>query len=692
MIETAEDARAELARLAAEIARHDRAYHGEDAPEISDAAYDALRRAYEDLRARFPDQAPADGPETRVGAAPSSGFGSVTHARPMLSLSNLFGEEDVRDFVTGVRRFLKELRDDADAPLAFIAEAKLDGLSLSLRYEGGALVRAATRGDGATGEDVTANVRAAAIAPETLSGSPPDVLEVRGEVYMSHTDFQALNARQAEKGAKTFANPRNAAAGSLRQLDPNITAERPLKAFFYGLGEVSAPLADTQWGVRAALAGFGLPVDDLARHCPDIDAMLAAYAGLRDGRPDLPFDIDGVVYKVDRRDFQARLGQVSRSPRWAAAHKFPAEQAPTRVKGIEIQVGRTGALTPVAILEPVTVGGVVVSRATLHNEDEIARKDVRVGDVAIIQRAGDVIPQVVGVDPAQRPADAQPFAPLRHCPACGAETVRPEGEAVRRCPNGLACPAQVVERLKHFVSRDAFDIEGLGAKAVAAFHDWGMIATPVDIFRLAETDRAGLTRLQNREGWGAQSVAKLYAAIEERRTIPLDRFIYALGIRQVGLTTAKLLARHYGDPDRFRAAMCAAHDETGEERAALLAIDGVGPSVAADLAAFFHDPKSLAIYDDLVALLALEAPQGGPGDDAPLAGKTMVFTGTLETMTRSEAKAKAEALGAKVAGAVSAKTDYVVVGADAGSKAKKARALGVEVLDEEGWRALAEEP
>ena len=685
---TPETAAETLGQLAADIARHDRAYHQRDAPEISDAEYDALRRRYDDLRARFPDAAPADGPQNRGGAAPASGFASVAHARRMLSLSNLFGDDDLVDFVAGVRRFLKELRDDESAPLAFTAEPKLDGLSISLRYENGVLTQAATRGDGTTGEDVTANIRAAKVAPETLTGSAPAVLEARGEVYMTRADFEALNAAQADAGAKVFANPRNAAAGSLRQLDPTVTAGRPLRCAVYAVGELSEPLAETQWALREKLAALGLPVDESAQLCADVDAMRAAYVALRDGRAALPFDIDGVVFKVDRLDYQARLGQVSRAPRWASAYKFPAERAVTQLKSIGVQVGRTGAITPVANLEPITVGGVVVSRATLHNEDEIARKDVRAGDWVVIQRAGDVIPQVVNVDLDRRPPEAFPFAPIAHCPACGAEPVRPEGEAVRRCPNGLGCPAQVVERLKHFVSREAFDIEGLGAKAATAFYDWGLVTNPVEIFTLQARDAASLSRLSKRDGWGDQSAAKLFAAIETRRRIPFDRFIYALGVRQVGATTARLLARSYGEPARFRAAMMAAADPESEAAADLLAIDGVGPSVAADLAAFFHDPASLEIFDALVDQLEIEAAVARGGEDAPLAGKTIVFTGALETMTRSEAKAKAEEMGAKVAGSVSKKTDFVVVGADAGSKAKKAQDLGVNVLSEADWRAM----
>ena len=684
---TREQAKAELARLAEEIARHDALYHQRDAPEISDAAYDALRARNDAIEARFPDLARDDSPSARIGAAPAAGFGKVVHAVPMLSLSNVFDAAEVTEFTTGLRRFLKLAPDD---PLALVAEPKIDGLSVSLRYETGRLVQAATRGDGREGEDVTANIRTLGDVPDTLTGADiPPLLEVRGEVYMTRADFLALNERQAAAGRKTFANPRNAAAGSLRQLDPSITADRRLRLFVYSWGEVQGLELDSHHGFLDRLRAWGLPVNDDTRLCADETEALAAYDDLAARRADLPYDIDGVVYKVDRVDWQKRLGFVSRAPRWATAHKFPAEQARTVLNEVQIQVGRTGALTPVAHLRPVTVGGVVVSRASLHNEDEIARKDIRAGDTVIIQRAGDVIPQVVAVVPEQRPADSAPFVFPDHCPACGSEAPRPEGEAIRRCTGGLICPAQAVERLKHFVSREAFDIEGLGAKAVAAFHAEGLIAGPADIFRLEETDRDGLTRLKTRDGWGPKSAENLFAAIRERRTIGLDRFIYALGIRQVGQATARLLAEHYGSLEALRSAMDAAQDPESEAYRDLVNINDVGASVARDILAFFHEDHNRQVLDELVGLLDIRPFEGTRvGADAPFAGRTVVFTGTLETLSRAEAKARAQALGAKVTGSVSAKTDYVVVGADAGSKAAKARDLGVETLSEAAFLAM----
>nr|WP_184047057.1 NAD-dependent DNA ligase LigA [Roseospira visakhapatnamensis] len=686
---TADQAAAELARLAAEIARHDALYHQQDAPEISDAAYDALARRNAAIEARFPDLVRDDSPSRRVGAAPVGVFGKVTHAVPMLSLGNLFQRAEVAEFVAGIRRFL---RLDADDPLALVVEPKIDGLSVSLRYEAGRLVQAATRGDGREGEDVTANIRTLDAVPETLAGEdPPPVLEVRGEVYMTRDAFLDLNRRQAEAGGKTFANPRNAAAGSLRQKDPAITAARPLRLFAYGWGEVAGVAFETQSGFLDRLRAWGLPVSPETRLCADIDQVLAAYDDIGARRAALPYDIDGMVYKVDRVDWQRRLGFVSRAPRWATAHKFPAEQARTVVTAIRVQVGRTGALTPVADLAPVTVGGVVVSRATLHNEDEIARKDVRAGDTVIIQRAGDVIPQVVSVVPEARPADAAPFAFPERCPVCGSEAPRPEGEVVRRCSGGLVCPAQAVERLKHFVSRDAFDIEGLGAKAVEAFYQDGLIRAPADIFHLEARDRESLQRLRNRDGWGETSAGNLFRAIDARRTIGLERFIYALGIRQVGQATARLLARHYGTLEALRAAMAAAQDRESDAYRDLVNINDVGSGVAQDLLDFFHEPHNQAALDALAAVVTVppfEDPAGGEGE-RPLAGKTVVFTGTLETLSRAEAKARAQALGARVAGSVSKKTDYVIIGADAGSKAAKARDLGVAILSEADFRAMA---
>jgi len=682
------EAAAELATLADEIARHDKAYHRDDAPVIDDAAYDALRQRNDAIEARFPALVRDDSPSKRVGAAPAGGFAKVTHARPMLSLGNAFSDDDLAEFVDGVRRFLKELRDDPSIPVAMMAEPKIDGLSVSLRYENGALVTGATRGDGTTGEDVTANLRTLGDVPERIEAAPA-VLEVRGEVYMTGPDFKEMNARQEAAGAKVFANPRNAAAGSLRQLDVEITRTRPLRLFAYAWGEISEPVADTHHGVIERLKAWGFPVNPLARLCADLDEMQAFHRDLEARRVELPYDIDGVVYKVDRLDWQQRLGQVSRAPRWAIARKFAAEQATTIIRDIRIQVGRTGALTPVAELEPVTVGGVVVSRATLHNEDEIARKDVRVGDAVVVQRAGDVIPQVVEVVGEKRPAGSAPFHMPDVCPECGSHAVREEGEAARRCTGGLICPAQAVERLKHFVSRDAFDIEGLGAKHIVAFREDGLIATPADIFRLP----AQVSEIAGREGWGEKSAENLASAIEAKRTIPLERFIYALGIRQVGEATARLLARHYGSLGNWRAAMTAAADPESEARRDLVDIDGIGPSMAEDLMAFFDEPHNRQALDDLQGELTVEdfaAPEiaDSPVAGKTVAGKTVVFTGTLETLTRGEAKARAEALGAKVAGSVSRKTDYVVVGADAGSKAKKAAELGVITLSEDDWLAL----
>jgi len=686
---TRQQAGHELERLAAEIARHDGLYHQQDAPQISDAAYDALRARNDAIEARFPDLTRDDSPSARVGAAPAAGFGKVVHAVPMLSLSNVFDAAEVAEFTAGIRRFLKL---DPGEALALVAEPKIDGLSVSLRYENGRLVQAATRGDGREGEDVTANIRTLDDVPQTLSGPDvPPVLEVRGEVYMTRADFLALNERQAAAGRKTFANPRNAAAGSLRQLDPAITAGRPLSLFAYSWGEVQGLDLDSHHGFLDLLRGWGLPVNDDTRLCADEAEALAAYDDLATRRADLAYDIDGMVYKVDRVDWQKRLGFVSRSPRWATAHKFPAEQARTVLETIQIQVGRTGALTPVAHLRPVTVGGVVVARASLHNEDEIRRKDIREGDTVIIQRAGDVIPQVVSVVTDHRPADSEPFAFPDHCPACGSEAPRPEGEVIRRCTGGLICPAQAVERLKHFVSREAFDIEGLGSKAVEAFYTDGLIRGPADIFRLEDKERQGLTRLRNRDGWGPKSAENLFAAIQARRTVPLDRFIYALGIRQVGQATARLLAEHYGTLDALRAAMDAAQDPDSDAYRDLVNINDVGSSVARDILAFFHEDHNRQVLDELAGLLDIQSfARIQAGGDAPFAGKTVVFTGTLETLSRAEAKARAQALGAKVTGSVSARTDYVVVGADAGSKAAKARDLGVETLSEADFLAMTE--
>jgi DNA ligase (NAD+) len=675
-------AEAELEALAEELAAYDRAYYVEDAPLVSDADYDALHRRSAAIEARFPDLVRDDSPSKRVGAAPAEAFAKVVHRRPMLSLNNAFTDAELIEFVAQIRRFLKEL-SDPDEPLAMMAEPKIDGLSVSLRYENGRFVRGATRGDGSIGEDVTANLMTIADIPEAIADAPA-VLEVRGEVYMSKGDFAALNERQREAGAKVFANPRNAAAGSLRQLDPAITAERPLRFFAYAAGEQSEPIAASHHAFLARLEGLGFPVNPLARLCRNEGEMLAFYHELTDRRARLDYDIDGVVFKVDRLDWQQRLGMLSRAPRWAIAQKFEAERARTVLAEIRIQVGRQGTLTPVAVLEPVTVGGVVVSRATLHNEDEIGRKDIRQGDTVIVQRAGDVIPQVVAVVAEARLAEARPYRFPDHCPECGSLAAREEGAAARRCTGGLICPAQAVERLKHFVSRAAFDIEGLGARHIAAFRADGLITTPGDIFRLHRRE----AEIAARPGWGERSAANLIAAIEARRRIALERFIFALGIPQVGQATARLLARHYGSLGRWRADMVAAADPASAAYLDLDNIDGVGPSVAGDVVAFFAEPHNLTVLDDLESEVVAEdfsAPETGA---SRIAGKTVVFTGSLKTMTRNEAKARAEALGAKVAGSVSRNTDYVVIGADAGSKRAKAEALGVATLDEDEWLAL----
>ena len=678
---TAPEAVEELERLAMAVAEADRLYHQEDAPELTDAEYDALRRRNAAIEARFPRLKRPDSPSDTVAPGPAEGFAKVRHSRPMLSLGNAFDIEDVREFDRRVRRFLTLGSDDV---VELVAEPKIDGLSAALRYENGKLVQGATRGDGTEGENITRNLETVDDIPKTLPNDVPTVSEVRGEVYMRTDDFAALNARQAEVGGKIFANPRNAAAGSLRQLDVRITASRPLKFFAYSWGEISEDVADTHWEFLAKLKAWGFVTNPLAQRCPSIDAALAVYDDVARQRASLPYDIDGVVYKVNRLDWQARLGMVSRAPRWAIAHKFKAEQAETTLLAIEIQVGRTGALTPVARLEPVKVGGVMVSNATLHNEDEIRRKDIREGDRVIIQRAGDVIPQVVRVVAEKRPANSQEYVFPEVCPECGSDAVRPEGEVIRRCTGGLICPAQAVERLKHFVSRDAFDIEGLGAKQVEAFWRDGLVKQPGDIFRLT---RHRETILQ-REGWGEKSVDNLLAAIEDRRTIGLDRLIYALGIRQVGQATARLLAANYGTLDALREAMGAAHDLESEAYGDLLNIDQIGSSVAQDLTDFFAETHNIEVLDDLAAELTVEAFATPAAPNSPVAGKTVVFTGTLATLGRSEAKARAESLGAKVAGSVSKKTDYVIVGADAGSKAKKAGALGVPILTEDDWLAL----
>jgi DNA ligase (NAD+) len=700
----AKQAACELERLAGEIAEHDRRYYEEDQPTVPDAAYDALRERNAAIEARFPALVREDSPSLRVGFAPAAKFEKVRHARPMLSLDNAFDDEDVAAFHERVRRFLGL---GADTCLTVTAEPKIDGLSSTLRYEDGVFVLGATRGDGMEGENVTRNLMTVSGIPHRVKGLP-EVFEVRGEIYMLHADFAALNARQEKEGKPLFANPRNAAAGSLRQLDPKITASRPLRFFAYGWGETTRLSAETQSGVIEALEAWGFPTNPLLTVCRSVDELLRYYEKIGSVRGDLDYDIDGVVYKVDRLDLQERLGFVSRSPRWAIAHKFPPEQAETVLEGIDIQVGRTGVLTPVAKLKPITVGGVVVSNATLHNEDEIARKDVRVGDHLIVQRAGDVIPQIVRVVMERRRKGARKFVFPERCPACDSLAVREinektgEPEAARRCTGGLICPAQAVERLRHFVSRHAFDIEGFGGTTIETLYQDGLIKEPADIFQLhrrrdevkrvlarrrAElaTGRAkaeGKAPAKSKASDSEKLIDNLLAAIEARREIALDRFIFALGIRHVGETTGRLLARNFGTLDAFIAAM-----EGPSAEAELDAIEGIGETVAQAVADFFREPHNRKVVARLhkeVGAVPLER----QAKNSPVSGKTLVFTGTLEKMTRSEAKARAEALGAKVAGSVSAKTDLVVAGPGAGSKLAEAAKHGVKVLDEDAWLEL----
>lgn len=731
-----------IAALTETLARANLDYHQNDAPTISDAEYDRAKRGLAALEVAFPALARSDSPTQQVGAAPSDAFGKVTHAQRMMSLENAFAATEIDEFVARVRSFLGL---PANAELDFTAEPKIDGLSLSLRYENGKLVQAATRGDGAVGENVTANARTIPDIPQVLKGDPPAILEVRGEVYMSHADFAALNAGD---GARVFANPRNAAAGSLRQLDPAVTAARPLKFFAYAWGQISAPLATTQMGAVERLASFGFQTNPLTKLCHSAAEMVAQWSAIEAQRASLGYDIDGVVYKVNDLGLQARLGFRSTTPRWAIAHKFPAETAWTRLRDIEIQVGRTGALSPVARLDPVTVGGVTVSNATLHNEDYIAGlnsageqirdTDIRIGDWVKVYRAGDVIPKISDVDVAKRTGAEQRYIFPQTCPECGSDAIREPGDAVRRCTGGMACPAQAIEKLKHFVSRGAFDIEGLGAKQIEAFyHDEGLpIRNPADIFTLQARDAANLTKLKNRDGWGATSAENLFRAIDTRRDIGLARLIFALGIRHVGEVAAATLARHYGDWHSFIAAidmagpaaaqhLAAENAVAAERRVAdaagrrarisetrqavwdvapedtadwpaaraawneLVSIDGIGAVLAQSLVTAFHQPAERGAIDDLVAQLRQIEPAELPATDgSPVAGKTIVFTGTLEKMTRAEAKARAEAMGAKVAGSVSAKTDILVAGPGAGSKATKAAELGVHVIDEDEWLTL----
>jgi DNA ligase (NAD+) len=684
---TQTEAADELVRLADELARHDLAYFQDEAPVISDADYDVLKRRNADIEARFPDLIQDNSPSMRVGAARASSFAAVEHGVPMLSLDNAFSDEEAAEFDARVRRFLK-----LDGDVSYTAEPKIDGLSASLLYEGGKLVRGATRGDGRVGEDVTANLRTVKEIPHTLSGSGwPDRIEIRGEVYMPLAAFSAMNAAASEKGERIYANPRNFASGSLRQIDPAITASRPLGFFAYAWGETSGAFADSQWRALERLAEWGFQVTPQARRVDNLDGLLAAYRDMEALRPTLDFDIDGVVYKVDRLDWQQRLGFVSRSPRWAIARKFPAQRTQTVLEGIDLQVGRTGAVTPVARLKPVTVGGVVVTNATLHNADEIARKNIRIGDTVILQRAGDVIPQIVEV--VKHAKGARPYAFPTHCPcplktplarettAGGAETV------VRRCTGEFACPFQRIEHLKHFVSRRAFDIEGLGEKQLRAFYDDKLIEEPADIFKLEARDQASLKKLKDRDRAGETSVRNLFAAIESRRRVPLDRFIFALGIRHVGETTALTMARCYGTKDAFLTAMDKVAQRDPDAIAELDAMDQIGGAVIEAAASYFAEDHNRRIVSDLVAELdILDAEK--PKTDTAVAGKTVVFTGALERMTRDEAKAQAEALGAKVSSSVSKKTDIVVAGPGAGSKLKIAAELGLQVLTEDEWLAL----
>ena len=688
---SATEAAEELERLAHEIFHHDALYYRQDVPELSDADYDALRARNAELEAKFPELVRPNSPRHRIGAAPSEQFAKVTHTVAMLSLDNVFDGEDVIEFLKRVRRFL---RLEADEPVAVTAEPKIDGLSIALTYDLGHLILGATRGDGNEGENVTANVLTISDIPKHVGDKDfPTRFEVRGEIYMTHKDFAALNERQQTVGLQTYVNPRNTAAGSLRQLDPKITSGRPLKFFGYAWGDASGLPADTQLGIARALSRWGFPVNPLMRLCESADEMLEAYREIEAQRTSLGYDIDGVVYKVNRLDWQDRLSFVSRSPRWAVAHKFTAEKATTLLRDIEIQVGRTGALTPVAKLNPVTVGGVVVQNATLHNEDDVARKDVRVGDTVIVQRAGDVIPQILGVIKEKRPRNSKPFVFPDRCPVCGRHVVRevnPESgkqDVVRRCTGGLVCPAQAVELLKHFVSRNAFDIEGLGSKQVEAFYEECRVQAPGDIFTLRARDAREKIKLKDKEGWGEQSAANLFDAIDARRSIELERLIYGLGIRHVGETTARLLAKAYATFNAFRAAMGEAAAKQDEAYADLINIDGIGEVMANAIVEFFGEAHNQEVLDKLLGQIT-PLVFTSDASASPVTGKTVVFTGTLKRMSRAEAKAKAERLGAKVAGSVSKKTDYVVAGPAAGSKLKKAQELGLTVLSEEAWSEL----
>ena len=681
-----EEAAKELAYIAQEMAKSDIAYYQKDNPYLTDAEYDSLKRRNEEIEARFPELIRSDSPSKKIGAPLQSGFKKVPHRFPMLSLGDVFSIEEVEDFVQSVKRFLNSSKD-----IQFIAEPKIDGLSFSARYEKGRFVQGATRGDGVLGEDITENMKTIKELPQTLSGNFPDILEVRGEVYMKKTDFFALNEKYEAEGKKTFANPRNAAAGSLRQLDPKITAERNLSIFAYTWGEVSERVWNSQADFFNHLKAWGFPINNLNHICNNVQEIDKNFQHLMEIRADLNYDIDGVVYKVNDIALQERLGFLTRTPRWAIAHKFPAEQAITKLTAIRIQVGRTGALTPVADLDPINVGGVIVSHATLHNEDEIKRKDIREGDYVIVQRAGDVIPQIVGVLKDKRPQDSKEFIFPTTCPICGAHAIREEDEAIRRCTGGLSCPAQAKERIIHFVSKEAFDITGLGDSIVEDFFNEGILHTPADIFTLEERNKAddlfaeqkgSVLHLEQRSGWGKKSVDNLFKAIQAKRTISMPRFIYALGIPQVGAATALLLAKNYNNFNHFMTEM------QNKQTELLVSIDGMGASMATDIVEFFQESHNINIINELLRYVKVEDYIDDTITDSPLSGKTVVFTGTLEKMTRSEAKAKAQKLGAKVAGSVSAKTDYVIMGADAGSKATKAQELGIKILSENEFLEL----
>ncbi len=676
-----EDAKSKHKSLSDKMHAADKAYYQHDKPEIYDSEYDKMRAELERIETDYPELAHKNSPSQKIGAAPLKGFGKVTHAVAMLSLSNVFNEGDVQAFFDKLRRFLGLNNDDI---IELVAEPKIDGLSCSLRYENRRLVMAATRGDGAQGEDITENVRTISSIPQSLPDDAPDILEVRGEIYMSKSAFNALNEKQRLNGGEPFANPRNAAAGSVRQLDPNVTKSRELGFFGYALGEVSEKFANTQEEIRANLAKWNIP-ETPYKLCKSLDDIMSNYEDVLQARPDLDYDIDGVVYKVNRLDLQERLGFVARSPRWATAHKFPAEQAITRINAIDIQVGRTGALTPVARLEPITVGGVVVSNATLHNEDEIERKDIRIHDYVVVQRAGDVIPQVVKSIKERRTGKEIEFTPNDICPECGAHAEKAEGDAIRRCTGGLTCPKQAVERLKHFVSRLAFDIDGLGDKIIQVFWEEGLIKNPADIFTLEERNKNSLTPIRAHEGWGDLSEKNLFKSINDKREIALNRFIYALGIRQIGEVTAKRLASNYGSIENLTAEIIKAQDLQSQNYKDLISIDDIGEIVARDLIEFFAEEHNINILNELKKHLDIKHYQAPKASNRPVLGKIIVFTGTLTQMTRAEGKAKAESLGAKVSGSVSKKTDYVIAGEDAGSKLKKAQDLGIKVLSEQDW-------